>query len=219
MGVLVLVRHGQATLGTGDYDALSEVGHRQAEVVAERLRDADLEIGRVVCGSLTRQRETAVAILEAVGISESRLEVDDRLDEYDHVGVFDAHSSEVTFETARGSVSSREVQSSLDEAIVRWIAGDGQYHETHDAFVARVRASIDELTAAPGVTVAVTSGGVIALACADVLGMPIERWPDFARIVVNAGITKLISGRQGTHLLSFNDHAHFERDRSEVTYR
>jgi broad specificity phosphatase PhoE len=219
VGVLVLVRHGQATLGTGSYDALSELGRRQAAAVGARLRAADLEVTRVVCGSLTRQRDTALAILAALGIPESQLHADDRLDEYDHVSVFDAHSSDVTFETARGQVSPRELQSALDEAILRWIAADGEYTESHDAFVSRVEAVLGELTAAPGVTVAATSSGVIALACTQLLGLSAERWPDLARIVVNGSITKLISGRRGTHLLTFNDHAHFERDRAELTYR
>jgi hypothetical protein len=60
---------------------------------------------------------------------------------------------------------------------------------------------------------------VIALATAHVLGLPPQQWPALARVVVNGSITKLISGQLGTHLLTFNDHAHFERDRSELTYR
>jgi hypothetical protein len=38
-------------------------------------------------------------------------------------------------------------------------------------------------------------------------------------VVVNASITKLITGQTGTHLLTFNDHAHLEGDRSLITYR
>jgi hypothetical protein len=51
------------------------------------------------------------------------------------------------------------------------------------------------------------------------LGLPLERWPEFARIVVNASLTKVTIGRSGTVLLTFNDHAHFEDDRSLITYR
>jgi broad specificity phosphatase PhoE len=67
---------------------------------------------------------------------------------------------------------------------------------------------ITHLAAQPGATLAVTSGGVIAVACARVLGLPASRWPDLARILVNTGLTKVISGQSGMHLLSFNDHAH-----------
>ena len=38
MSILLLVRHGQASWGTEDYDRLSELGERQARVLAfERL--------------------------------------------------------------------------------------------------------------------------------------------------------------------------------------
>jgi hypothetical protein len=49
--------------------------------------------------------------------------------------------------------------------------------------------------------------------------LPADRWPVLARIIVNGSITKIISGRTGTNLLTFNDYAHLEGDRSLVTYR
>jgi hypothetical protein len=51
------------------------------------------------------------------------------------------------------------------------------------------------------------------------LGLPVERWPSLARLVVNASITKVISGRMGTSLVTFNDHAHLESERALITYR
>ena len=44
MGVLLLVRHGQASLGTADYDRLSDIGRRQAQVTGARLAGTDLTI-------------------------------------------------------------------------------------------------------------------------------------------------------------------------------
>ena len=96
--------------------------------------------------------------------------------------------------------------------------GDG-YPEPHSAFTARVEAVIAELTALPGTTMAVTSAGVIAVACARFTGLPADRWPALARVVVNTSVTRLITGRTGTHLLTFNDHAHLEANRSLITYR
>ena len=128
MGVLLLVRHGQASLGTADYDRLSDIGRRQAQVTAVRLARTDLVIDRVVSGGLTRQRDTAQALLDALGWPASRLRIDDRLDEYDHVEVMARHmgpiAGEVTFATAtaQGDVG-RALQSTLEEAIGRWISG------------------------------------------------------------------------------------------------
>src|SRR5580692_7484041 len=183
MGVLLLVRHGQASLGTADYDRLSDVGRRQAQVTGARLARTDVVIDRVVSGGLTRQRDTAQALLAALGWPASRLLIDERLDEYDHVEVMARHTTEVTFSTAtaEGEVG-RALQSTLEEAIGRWISGETGYSESH--------------------------AGVIAAFCAQALGLPEERWPSLARLLVNASITKVISGHTGTSLVTFNDHAH-----------
>lgn len=220
MGVLLLLRHGQACLGTADYDRLSDLGRRQARLTGARLAGTDLALDRVVSGALTRQRDTAEAVLAALGRPSSQLRIDDRLDEYDHVEVMARHTTEVTFETATASGErGRALQSTLEEAIGRWISGETGYTETHDAFIDRVMDAVRDLAAAPGVTVAVTSGGVIAAYCVRALGLPLERWPGLARLLVNAGITKVISGPTGTHLVTFNDHAHLESDRALISYR
>lgn len=210
MGVLLLVRHGQASLGTSDYDRLSGLGHRQARAVGARLAGVDATIGRVWCGGLVRQRDTALGAMAEIGLAPGQLQVDDRLDEYDHVGVLAGHSAEDRFASASTPESRRALQSALDEAISRWIRSGTTYPETHTAFTGRVGDVVKELTAMPGTTMAVTSAGVIAVACAQVLGLPVDQWPALARVVVNASLTKLISGGTGTHLLTFNDYAHLE---------
>ena len=220
MGVLLLVRHGQASLGAADYDRLSDLGRRQAQVVGARLAGPGLTIDRVVAGELSRQRDTAEAIMKALGRPLSELGTDGRLDEYDHVAVMARHDAGISFANATADGErGRQLQSALEEAIGSWISGGSEYGETHDTFIERVQASIADLVTKPGGTVAVTSGGVIAAYCALSLGLPVERWPSLARLVVNASITKIISGRTGTSLVTFNDHAHLESDRALITYR
>jgi broad specificity phosphatase PhoE len=228
VGVLLLVRHGQASLGAANYDQLSELGHRQARATGIRLARADLVVDRVICGALARQRDTAVAVMAMMSDiahgagaepPEFRPHIDDRLDEYDHAGVLAADTSAVSFEGTISAESNRMLQPALDAAIARWAIADTGYGESHSAFIDRVLAMVGDLTGAPGCTLAVTSGGVIAVACAQVLGLPADRWPMLARVMVNGSVTKIISGRTGTNLLTFNDHAHLEGDRSLVTYR
>ena len=220
MGVLLLVRHGQASLGADEYDQLSDLGLRQAQILGARLAGTDLTVDRVVCGTLARQRDTAQAVLAALGRNGPELATDDRLDEYDHVGVLAQHPSGITFAgaTADGE-SGRRLQSALEEAISRWMSGGRGYTESHDAFVSRSVAAVQDLIGRPAGTVAVTSGGVIAAVCATELGLPIEHWPGVARLIVNSSITKIVSGPAGTHLVTFNDHAHLEDDRALITYR
>jgi broad specificity phosphatase PhoE len=237
VGVLLLVRHGQGSLGTSNYDELSELGGRQARLVGARLARADLRVSQAWCGGLARQRDTALTVLAELGLPPGELHADDRLDEYDHLGVLaadragDLQAADRAgdppaadragdpFALAVTPESRLALQSALDEAIGRWIQGGAGYPETHNAFTARVEALVAEFTALPGTTMAVTSAGVIAVACARLTGLPADRWPALARVVVNTSVTKLITGRTGTHLLTFNDHAHLEGDRSLITYR
>src|SRR5256885_5325369 len=139
MGVLLLVRHGQASLGTADYDRLSDVGRRQAQVAGARLARTDLTVDRVVSGALTRQRDTAEAVLAALGWPASRLRIDERLDEYDHVGVMALYTSEVTFETATADRGrGRAPQAPLAEAVWGGVARETRGWETHDPRRGRV---------------------------------------------------------------------------------
>ena len=59
MATIYLIRHGQASFGAADYDKLSELGCRQAQVTGEYLRDNKIHFDAVYSGSLLRQRETA----------------------------------------------------------------------------------------------------------------------------------------------------------------
>jgi broad specificity phosphatase PhoE len=219
VGVLLLVRHGQASMGTSDYDQLSDLGHRQARTLAARLGGADLTIGQAWCGGLARQQQTARIVLTELGRPPDDLCTDVRLDEYDAAWVLARDGAGDPFASATTPASSRALQVALDQALGRWIQGGPGYRVTHDAFAGRVEAAVAALAARPGTTLAVTSAGVIAVACAQLTGLPADRWPALARIVVNASITKLITGSTGTHLLTFNDHAHLEGDRSLITYR
>ena len=59
MATIYLVRHGQASFGADDYDKLSELWRRQAEVTGHYLRDCGIVFDAVYSGDLSRQRETA----------------------------------------------------------------------------------------------------------------------------------------------------------------
>jgi broad specificity phosphatase PhoE len=219
MGVLILLRHGQASLGSANYDELSDLGREQARAAGHRLRAADLTIQQVACGTLVRQRDTASEVFAALGPQQPQVSIDPRLDEYDHVGVLAAHPAGISFESAKGAEANRAVQPALEEAIARWAADGGGQGEAHDDFVGRSLAVVADLSRLPGTTLAITSGGVIAVACARALGLPVDQWPKLARVLVNGSLTKFITGASGTNLSTFNDHAHLETERRLISYR
>jgi broad specificity phosphatase PhoE len=70
-----------------------------------------------------------------------------------------------------------------------------------------------------GETAAVfTSGGPIAALAADARGLPDSAMVAFNHVAINGGVSKLVGGRRGISLISFNEHAHLEQD-GLVTYR
>ena len=78
MAELLVIRHGQASFGADDYDALSQVGHEQARLVGETLRAAGWVPDRLITGSLRRQQDT----LTAMGL-DGRREEHPGFNEYD----------------------------------------------------------------------------------------------------------------------------------------
>lgn len=209
MPVVLLVRHGQASFGADDYDVLSEVGHEQAEVAGAELRRRGLTSPLLVCGTLRRQRETALGL----GLGDE-LVVDGRWDEYDHLGLIERYPS-ASGEPADLSTS-RGLQVRLDEALVSWAGDpDGGY----EAFLDAGSAALAAVAGAGRDVVAVTSAGVVAAVCARLLGLGPEGFVALNRVGANAGITKVVVGRSGASLVSYNDHAHFEPDRRLLTYR
>jgi hypothetical protein len=65
-----------------------------------------------------------------------------------------------------------------------------------------------------------TSGGVIGALAARCLGDPDCGFVALNRVTCNGGITKLVTGRSGLTLVSFNEHAHLEGDGCvPLTYR
>lgn len=220
MATILLVRHGQASFGAADYDVLSEVGHRQAALVAERLA-ALPDVARVVTGAMVRQRDTAAPLVERLGIDPAE---DARFDEYDHVELVQRATDDpgTDLSDIDGTDPRRAFQTVLERSLDRWTAGGhDDYHESHAAFRSRVRDAVTDLAAAAsGTSVVVTSGGVIAAVCADALGLDAAGWSRLNTVVVNSSLTKLVVGRRGTTLVTINDHAHLEgRGRELLTYR
>ncbi|WP_181918458.1 MULTISPECIES: histidine phosphatase family protein [unclassified Wenzhouxiangella] len=81
---LILVRHGQASLGSDDYDRLSERGHRQAERVADRLSAAITERSPLWSGTLLRHRQTLAPL---AGSDEANVLLTEDLNEFSTYGL------------------------------------------------------------------------------------------------------------------------------------
>ena len=57
MASIYVIRHGQASFGAANYDKLSELGCRQAEVLGHYLRECNIHFDAVYSGDLQRQQK------------------------------------------------------------------------------------------------------------------------------------------------------------------
>lgn len=225
MPVIYLIRHAQASFGEEDYDVLSETGHEQAARLGADLAARGVRAVHAVAGDLRRQLDTARACGAAVPGEPA---VDARWNEYDSADVL-AHHGGLDAGAPGGigapsGVSSREFQGLLDPALRAWIAAgdDSPCAESWPAFRGRVRAALDDLVEALGsgeTGLAFTSGGVIAAIATGLLNVPPETFIALNRIAVNTGLSKVLSGRSGLQLLSYNEQGHVDADRRLMTFR
>ncbi len=210
MGAIHLIRHGQASFGSDDYDQLSALGTRQGSWLGLAWEAADFRPHWSVAGSLRRHAQTAVAVLDAV--DGDLYDVDAGWDEYDHLAL--------AGETVTPTTDPREFQAHLDAALGAWVSGAPSPVESFAEFSARVLRALDEAVAQAGSgrRVAVfTSGGPIALVASHLLAGDASLFIPLNRVVVNASVTTLIVGRGGTRLLTYNEHGHVPAD--QVTFR
>jgi len=223
---VLLVRHAQASFGTGEYDALSPGGVVQADALAAEIVRRELRLDRIVSGTLARQRDT---IAPLTALSGAPMTIDRRWNEYDADDILDRYSdSSVRLgrrSTGASRITTQEFQVVLEEALLSWISSTepAQPAEPWPVFYERANTALDDLVGEldRGQTALVsTSGGVLAAICLRLLGAPDHTFVRFNRVTVNAGITKVINGSRGTTMVSFNEHGHLEKPGgSLVTYR
>ncbi len=211
MGQIILVRHGQASWGAADYDVLSPLGEIQAAAVGRALKDVQPTV--VVHGEMKRQADTARLAVEAAGWSIGTT-TDPRWNEFDSLDVL----SQCPAPFAGDDPTAQEFQQWFELATSRWVGGgSGAYSESWVDFAARAMAGLEAL-ADSGTAVVFSSGGPISAVASALLGGGGEVYERMTPVVVNASISKVILGRRGTTLVSFNEHSHLQTG-DLLTYR
>jgi broad specificity phosphatase PhoE len=227
MSAVYLIRHGQASFGSANYDQLSALGRDQAGVLGSALRSRVPEPDAVFCGALQRHRQTAEHCLAAMGLSPEWTE-DADLNEYDHIEIVNRYLTPQEVSSRLSSAPDRGMafEKLFVDALRRWqdAAHHAEYAENWPRFRDRCLAALDRIcsSVAGGKRNALvfTSGGVISTIALELLDFPLERYGALNWRLANAGITKLVVGREGRFLSTLNEHGHFEGvSAGMLTYR
>ncbi|MEO4048970.1 histidine phosphatase family protein [Pseudomonas sp. CAU 1711] len=236
MGSIYLIRHGQASFGADDYDVLSPLGVRQAEVLGDHLAQLGISFDRCLSGNLRRQQHTASATLQrciAAGLNAPELEVDPAFNEFDADAVIRGLLPAMlpdepdALDILRNPAQNRAAFQHLFARIIRrWLSGehDQPGHETWLGFVAQVQGGLKRLLAQAESkqNIAVfTSGGTITALLHLLTGVPADRAFELNWQIVNTSLSRLqFRGSEAT-LASFNSRVHLELLKAPelITYR
>ncbi|MFC0710539.1 histidine phosphatase family protein [Azorhizophilus paspali] len=226
MGSIYLIRHGQASFGTQDYDVLSPLGRRQAEMLGAHLGRQGVGFDRCISGSLRRQQHTASATLEQLrlaGMKIPAIETDPAFDEINIDAVIRAHlpdlfpiHQDMQQALQQAATQPNNFQRLFGQVIEQWISGRHKKEtlESWDGFRTRVQDGLYRLLAdaAPQARIAVfTSGGpIIALLHHLVVGLSAPKAFELAWQIANTSFSQLRFDGNEVTLASFNSRAHLE---------
>lgn len=240
MGRLLLIRHGQASLGASDYDVLSPLGARQAEALGRHLAELHGPPHALYTGPHRRQRDTAARLAAAARVG--GVEMPDPVElpefsEYPALALMKealpdlcaadpelaALADAWRAQPPGGEAHRRAFERCFQAAMRRW--HEGQVHhpavEPCAAFLARVERGLRRVTEDPprGATVlVVTSAGPVGAALRLALRLP--TWDALAHsfVVHNTSLTELAFRPGELQLRSFNALPHLPR-RDLITLR
>lgn len=223
MAELYLVRHGQASFGAENYDALSPSGRTQSLWLGEYFAQARLRFDRVVIGTMERHRQTAEGILAGMGGPQIEIAEDAGLNEYDFQALFAALGEAGLPLGLSAASSKRDFYKALQQVLQLW-ADDrlpGRVPETWRQFQTRVQRARAAIQRSGGRRVlAVSSGGPIAVTAQQILQAPAATAIALNMQIRNSSVCQYLFKDGAMSLVSFNSVPHLERaDRHEcVTY-
>jgi broad specificity phosphatase PhoE len=220
VGSLYVVRHGQASFGTDDYDRLTDVGFTQARLLGEHLGARRIRFDAIFTGTLRRQIETARGLLEGhpdlgADLPQERLA---GLDEYSSDAIMTAYFGKAPLwgaaEEKREPSSVRDHFRRLREALLAWADGRIEvpgmmpfslFQEQAVAALVEARTRFPE-----GRVLIVSSGGPIAAMVARALQAPAASAIEMNLRIRNSALTEFSSTPRRHHLISFNAVPHLD---------
>lgn len=211
MGMLYLVRHGQASFGAADYDQLSELGARQCQALGRWFADRGVAFEAVLRGTLRRHAQSLAAFTEGHGALPAALALPG-LNEYEGEALVRALLPDLVEEVGTPQGYKRHFRT-LREALAKWIAGELQPPgvPTHADWVAGIVAALEHVRANhSGNVLVVSSGGTIGTALGHVLGAPASTAIELNMQMRNSAVSQLLFGPRGLSLVGYNHLPHLD---------
>lgn len=229
MSTIYLIRHGQASFGSQNYDHLSPTGFQQAKQLGLYLAEQSIPIQDVVVGGMLRHRQTAENSLEAVSYSKNLI-LDPNWNEYDHTRILTCYKPEyakveaIIQEIGHLPNPMEAFQHIFEQAIRRWVSNEylEEYTESWEQMIDRTYDGFQNIYSNMSSDQAVlvyTSAGTISALLSKILQLSLEDTLHLQWHMPNCAIStiKLNDGEYSVETVSNIDH--FKNCPELITFR
>ena len=211
MTTIYLIRHGQASIGTANYDVLSTLGKQQSGVLGDHFRQLNITFDGVYSGTLKRQRDTATIALKQQKIDPVTVA---GFNEYHHTEIYQHYAPRLTSCNAVKHHNDKlnfEAFATLMNAWAEDESPKDSQLETFAQFCARIQNGFEEILThhADTDTIAIfTSGGVICTLLQSVLHFPVAKIFEINWGIYNASISKIKIHQSEMKFREYNNITH-----------
>lgn len=216
MSRILFIRHGQASFFGKTYDQLSELGQKQAAELAKFWEKTNIALNHIYAGNLERQKDSA-QIAAARFLNHNSLNLLGHFNEHDGSKVVRSQKTTRLDPAANLEEKLAYLTNHMriyEEVTRAWVKGEVETPakcEDWQSFRTRVQEGFQTLLSkiGRGETLAVfTSGGPIAVAVGEVLGLPDEKIIEISWVIKNASVTEFLYSERGLSLNTFNTTPH-----------
>ena len=211
MGILYLVRHGQASFGADDYDHISDLGQRQSEQLGRYFAAKSLHFDAAITGTLRRHVQTLAHISAGLGQGINATPWPG-LNEYDSEAVITTVHREPLDRTPSPE-NYRHHFRLLRTGLIQWMLGQVQPQgmPSWQVFTQQVVEVLDHVRSCEHARVLlVSSGGPIACAIGHVLSTPPEATVELNMRLRNSAVTEFTFTPKRYALQTFNTLNHLD---------
>lgn len=215
MSELFLVRHAQASYGTGNYDKLSELGHQQARWLGEFFRYRGHIFDQVVCGNMVRHTETLDGILNGMEAGSRDRTVIPEWNEFDFETLIKTYLNEYPGQQPAPGTRPADLMHILEKTLHAWAEGrlGDDIPETWEQYEKRIQQALANTTRnnKNGTKIlVVSSGGAISMAISQILKAPPASMIQMNLQLRNSSINHLYFNRTSMNFSGFNHVPHLE---------
>jgi len=211
MGELFLIRHGQASYGSAEYDQLSALGEQQARWLGEYFRKRGAMPARIVIGTQNRHRQTFEAL--AGGMGRALLaERDERWNEIDFQALVDAFARQHPQEGRYSAGEPKSFFKAMRRALLAWSEGriEGELPESWEQFRERVSRALRDIQNDSGSVFVVSSSGAIAAALMHIMQFPARTHVDLYLQARNTGFSECFFNAATLRVTAMNQTPHLD---------